>query len=388
MSTKDIARKVAIVGIGSSDYHTLYKNPDPTRTREEMAIDVMRQALDDCGLKRSDIDGLVTGGTSGYEDFGYRSGLTDVRYLADYPVAGRMCASALFSAAMAVHNGVSDYCFLFNSVAFKSLAMKFDMAGQYGGDAASTGPLYNEVYGMASPGALYALAFTRYQAMYGGTEADLGEIAVQIRNHGALNPQAIFQKTHTIEDYLKSRYIAKPLRLLDYCLVNDGCAGYIITSAERAKDLKQKPVYLASFAQRVTLRPQYVDPDFWVEACGVLKKDLFEPAGLTLKDIQSLSVYDNFSLSVLWGLEGFGFAPKGQGLQWLKNGGISLGGKLPTNTSGGMLAEAYLQGWNNIVEITKQLRGTADKRQIKDVKNILYYGLSAVPNGLIFSNEA
>ena len=168
MSTKDIARKVAIVGIGSSDYHTLYKNPDPTRTREEMAIDVMRQALDDCGLKRSDIDGLVTGGTSGYEDFGYRSGLTDVRYLADYPVAGRMCASALFSAAMAVHNGVSDYCFLFNSVAFKSLAMKFDMAGQYGGDAASTGPLYNEVYGMASPGAREKKAATVSASCLGG----------------------------------------------------------------------------------------------------------------------------------------------------------------------------------------------------------------------------
>ena len=103
------------------------------------------------------------------------------------------------------------------------------------------------------------------------------------------------------------------------------------------------------------------------------------PLGLTTKDIDSVEMYDNFSLSLLWGLEGLGFAPKGEGLQWIQNGRIELGGELPVNTSGGMLSEAYLQGWNNHAESVRQLRGQAGERQIPNCKTILYYGLSVVP---------
>ena len=183
----------------------------------------------------------------------------------------------------------------------------------------------------------------------------------------------------TIQDYLDARYIAKPLRLFDYCLVNDGAVCYILTSAERAKELKQPPVYLGGFAMRTSIREQYASEDHWYQACQDLKRDLLDPIGLTLKDIDALQVYDNFSVSVLWGLEGFGFAPRGEGLQWVQNGRIELGGEYPVNTSGGMLSEAYLRGWNGHAEMVRQLRGQAGERQIENCTTMLYWGLSVVP---------
>ncbi len=376
MSDSSISGKTAIVGIGASDFRALMARPDPTRTREELAASAVREALDDAGLTLSHIDGLITAGVPAYEPFAYRSGLRDVRFLASYPSGGRMCAVALGHAAMAVHHGLANYVVMFNSVTFRSEGQKFG-GGQQQGD------LYNAVYGMASPGAVYALAFTRYQHLYGGTEAGLGEIAVAIRNHAALNPQAILQDRHTVESYLQSRYVARPLRLLDYCLINDGAVAWIVTTTERARALRHTPVLIGGFAERATLREQYVAEDFWHEACRSLRADLLDPIGLTTSDIGSAQVYDNFSLAVLWGLEGFGFAPRGEGLPWLKGGRIALGGELPVNTSGGMLAEAYLQGWNNHAEAVRQLRWEAGPRQVPNVRTILYWCLSAVPGGTL-----
>lgn len=377
MSDRAISGKTAIVGVATSDFRALYTRPDPQRTREELAVQAVQQALDDAALKPSQIDGLVTAGVDSYEPFAYRSGLRDVRFLAHYPYGGRMCPVALGHAAMAVHHGLANYVVLFNSVAFRSQSRKF------GGSTEHIGDLYDAAYGMSSPGALYALAFTRYQHLHGGTEADLGEIAVAIRNHALLNPIAVRQDRLTIQDYLRSRYIAKPLRLLDYCLINDGAVALIVTSAERAKDLRHVPVLIASFAERASLREQYVAEDFWYAACQSLKADLLDSIGLTIEDVDSVQVYDNFSPSVLWGLEGFGFAPRGQGLQWIKGGRIALGGRYPVNTSGGMLAEAYLQGWNNLAEAVRQLRWEAGPRQVPNCRTVLYWCLSAVPGGTV-----
>ena len=243
-----------------------------------------------------------------------------------------------------------------------------------------TGLLYDSVYGMASPGAQYSLAFTRYQHLYGGTEEQLGSIAVAFRKHARLNPRAIMQQPMTIEDYLAARYIAQPLRLFDYCLVNDGAVAYVVTSAERARDLRQKPVLIGGTAGRANFREWYVDLDFWAAACASMKRDLMDPLGVGPEDIDSVQVYDNFSVSVLWGLEGFGFAPQGEGLEWIQDGRIELGGELPINTSGGMLSEAYLQGWNQHAESVRQLRGEAGPRQVPDCQRILYWGLSALPS--------
>jgi len=375
MSNAAFSGRTAIVGIATSDFKALY-GTDPERTREELATHVIRDALDDAGLEKGQVDGLITGGTVHYEPIAYRTGLTDVRFCADYPSAGRMCPMALMHAAQAVEHGLANYVVLFNSVCFRSNQVKFGMGGGWMG----SGLLYDSVYGMASPGAQYSLAFTRYQHLYGGTEEQLGAIPVAFRKHAQLNPVAIMQQPMTIDDYLAARYIAQPLRLFDYCLVNDGAVAYVVTTEERARDLKQKPVLIGGTAGRANFREWYVDLDFWGDACASMKRDLMDPLGVGLEDIDAVQVYDNFSVSVLWGLEGFGFAPKGQGLEWIQDGRIELGGELPINTSGGLLSEAYLQGWNQHAEAVRQLRGQAGPRQVPDCQRILYWGLSALPS--------
>ena len=151
MTDKALAGQTAIVGIATSDFHELYQTRDPERTREELAIHVLRDACDDAGIDVGQIDGLIVGGNQFYEPFAYRSGLTDVRFLAGYPSAGRMCTVALIHAAMAVHHGLADYVALFNSVTFRSQAQVF-------GGGPTQGDLYDSIYGMASPGAQYSLA--------------------------------------------------------------------------------------------------------------------------------------------------------------------------------------------------------------------------------------
>ena len=185
MSDASIARKTALVGIGTSDFSYLYRNLDPERTREELAVLALKEALDDAGLEKSDIDGLVVGGSPEYHSFMFRSGLQDVRYLAHYPIAGRLCPIALGQAAMAIEHGMCNYVAMFNSVNFRSAARSF------GAPSEGTGDLYDSVFGMASPGAFYSLAFTRYQQLYGGTEEELGAIAVSFRKHASINTRAV-----------------------------------------------------------------------------------------------------------------------------------------------------------------------------------------------------
>ena len=339
---------------------------------------MLREALTDAGLQLSQIDGLVTAGVRRYEPFAFRTGLTDVRYLAHYPSGGRMCTLALIHAAMAVHHGMADYVVLFNSVVFRSDGVKF-------GGGPGQGDLYDSVYGMASPGAQYSMAFSKYQHLYGGTEEQLATIPIAIRKHASLNPKAIMQEPITVQDYLDARYIAEPLRLYDYCLINDGAVCYIVTSTERARDLRQPPVLISGAAETAAFREQYVDTGFWFDSCQTLRADLLDPLGVRLQDIDSVQVYDNFSPAVLWGLEGFGFAPRGEGLKWVQGGRIELGGELPVNTSGGLMSESYLQGWNGHAEAVLQLRGQAGERQVSDCRSILYWCLSQLPNASLLT---
>jgi acetyl-CoA acetyltransferase len=383
----------AIVGVGESDYPAVYRGQ--ALTKEEYALDAMRRALDDAGLAKDMIDGLVVSGMSSYESIMFRSGLENVRFLAHYPLGGRLCPQALAHAAMAVHHGMANYVVLFNTVGFRSAGVRF------GGDLGASGKgaggpaivpridtMYDSAYGMASPGAQYALLCSRYLELSGEKEESLAAVARSTREWASMNPNAIFQEPITVDDYLASRYVARPLRLFDYCLVNDGCVAYIVTSKDRAGDLAHPPVLIGSVASRANVRPYYAAEDFWEDACRSLKADVLDRAGLGLDDIDILQVYDNFSPAVAWVLEGFGFCPRGEALQWMADGCTAPGGTLPVNTGGGMLSEAYLQGWNAHAETVRQLRGEAGARQVEGCRRVLYAALSAVPGAsLLFRDD-
>ncbi len=388
MTDRALWGRTAIIGVGESDYAAVYRG-EP-RSRMDLAIEAVRRAIDDAGISKPDIDGLVVGGLPMYDPFMYRSGLQDVRFLAHYPLAGRLCPQALAQAVLAVHHGMANYVVLFNAVNFKSGGQTF------GGDTTAhdemgmgrIGPLYDLAYGMTSPGAQYALAWSRYLHLYGGTDTDLAGVAISTRQWASKNPNATFQSPLSFEEYVDAPYIAEPLRRFDYCLVSDGCAAYVVTTTERANDSPHPPVLVGSLASRANVRPYYAAEDFWTSACASLKTDLFASADISLEDIDLLQVYDNFSPSVIWVLEGLGIVARGEALKWVQEGRCAPGGDLPVNTGGGMLSEAYLQGWNAHVEAVRQLRGEAGERQVEDCRSALYVGLSAVPGGtLLFTDR-
>jgi acetyl-CoA acetyltransferase len=386
MTDRSFADRVAIVGLGCSDFHALYRHPDPTATVYDTAVRVAAEALEDSGLAKSDLDGLAVSGfqndVSPYQQMGHRLGMQDVRYIQHFRDSARSLPSQLGHAAMAIMHGMASAVLFVYSANPKSTNFKY-------GANLDNAELYDYVYGMASPGAWYAMALSRYMDLYGGTEEELGAVAVTFREWASMNPLAVMKdRALTLEDYLETRYVTKPMRLVDYCLVNDGAVAFILTSAERARELRQPPVYITSVTQQGQLREQYASEDFWFDASGQLRKSLLGPFGLGIEHVDTLQVYDNFSPSVLWGLEGFGWAPRGEALQWIQDGRLGPGGELPTNTSGGMLSEAYMMSWNQHAEMVRQLRRQAGPRQVAECHRAMYYGLSVLPGASLLSGEA
>ena len=209
-----------------------------------------------------------------------------------------------------------------------------------------------------------------YQAKYGLGEEDLGAVAVQLRKNAMLNPNAVMQAPLSIQDYLASRYIVRPLHLFDLCLVNDGGVCLIVRRADLARGLAHAPVLVAGWGEskikgakmhhlvRDGLRPQLQDAG----------AQALEMAGVQLSDIQHFEGYDASTIHLISQLEGYGFVEPGGGLAFCKQGEMAVGGKLPVNVGGGMLSASYMHGWNHVAEITHQLRHDAGRRQIKDLE--------------------
>jgi len=224
----------------------------------------------------------------------------------------------------------------------------------------------------------------RYMHETGATSLDFANYSVVARKHAATNPNAFFYgKPITVEDHQASRMIADPLRLLDCCQESDGGVALVVTSAERARDLRQKPVLIRAAAQgspaaMVSLASFY-RPDITPrDECEAAARQLYAQARLTPKDLQVAILYDHFGPSVLASLEGYGFCAPGEAKDFIKNGNIEVGGTLPVNTHGGQLGEAYIHGMNGVAEGVRQLRGTA-ANQVSGVHNVLVTGGSGVP---------
>jgi acetyl-CoA acetyltransferase len=251
----------------------------------------------------------------------------------------------------------------------------------YGGTDAAGGNnflsyVYHAPWGFTSQGALYALQFRRYMHETGVTEADLGEVAVAQRLGASLNPNAIMRKTVTIADYLAAPYITEPLRLLDYCLINDGGVCFIITTPERARTLKKKPVVIHGIGRHdlnkgaTSLEPRLTE--FYRPAQVKAGEQAFNMAGIGPEDVSTMQVYDSFSPHIPFALEGYGYCGVGEAGKFMRESGIALGRKLPVNTSGGHLSESYMQGWNHQVEAVRQMRGECGARQVEKCRYVHY----------------
>ena len=235
----------------------------------------------------------------------------------------------------------------------------------------------NPVYGLTAPAAGAALSAQRYFALYGATSAELGAVPIAFRKHAALNPAAIMRSPLTLEDHQASRFVVEPLHLFDCCLVSDGAAVVLVTSAERARDGARTPVFIAG------MQGMRAGPDeflFATPGLGIGQQrefrytpteeqlSVYRMAGVTQKDVDALYTYDAFSPLVWFVLERFGFCGLGEAAAWTQKGRIELHGELPMNTSGGLLSEAHVSGWNSIAEIVRQLRGECGERQVRGAR--------------------
>jgi len=366
------AGATAIAGVGQTEF-----SKDSGRSELQLAAEAVKAALDDAGLAPRDVDGLVTMTVDINDELQLmRSvGIREVRWTSRTPFGGGGSKAMLQHAAAAVASGAADVVVCYRAFNERS-ATRF---GQPGPQTTQKGWNWYKPFGLDTPAKIYSLWYQRYMTTYGLTNEDFGRYTVVARKHAAANPNAWFyQRPITLEDHQASRWIVEPiLRLLDCCQESDGGVALVVTSADRAKGLRQPLVTIEAATQGhlgsagdATLF-SYYGPDLaWFEEAAYTARQLYDGTGLAPGDIDAAMIYENFSPVVFLQLEAFGFCGRGEASDFIKDGHIELGGRLPVNTHGGLLGEAYIHGLNNVIEGVRQVRGTA-VTQVKNAQRIL-----------------
>ena len=373
---RELAGRIAVAGVGTTRYGKL-----PDYDAYDLGVWALKAALEDCGLAFDDLDGLIINRIPDYQRFGEITGMNP-RYTTITPGQGRFSGICIQTAAAVIAAGMAN-----------TVALVYGNNGRSAGDAyggasdayGSGGAGLWFPYGMTSPGAFHALMMRRHMEEYGTTADQLGAIACAFRQHASLNPQAVMRTPFALEEYRAARYICEPLRLLDYCLINDGGVAMILTTTERARDLKKPPVTLRGFAQASALAGSTFPPeDYWRAPMRAVADDVYAMAGAGPQDMDALMIYDNFTPTVLFSLEGFGFCAPGESGPWVAEGRLGLGNAFPTNTSGGHLSESYMQGWALNVEAVRQVRGECDARQVQGAALVQYMTAAPVITSIIY----
>ena len=378
----NIKDKTAITGVGNSDFAPL----DPSTSPLGPLVPAFKRALDNAGLKKSDIDGvLINIGTPTGVDydqvadaFGLSINVCDQTW-----THGRQMATVLMHAAMAINAGLAKNIACVCSINWKRKGGAVGELGQGQDDREIGGSHYEHpFYGLTSPGGAFAMAVQRYFHLYGASSRDLANVAVSIRQHALLNPNAVMKKPLTVEEHQASRYITAPLHLFDYCQTIGGACVVIVTSAERAKDAPHAPIYIAGMQGMAAGREEanggrpglglhQQDGGYQVPQARDLLA--YRMAGIERSDVNAFYTYDPTTSNVWMSLERFGFCKPGEAWQFVNSGAIAPGGSLPVNTNGGLLSEAHVSGWNHVCEMVRQLRGECGERQVPNAK-VLQWG--------------
>jgi acetyl-CoA acetyltransferase len=366
------AGATAIAGIGQTEF-----SKDSGRSELQLAAEAVQAALKDAGLQPRDVDGLVTMTVDINDELQLmRSvGIREARWTSRTPFGGGGSKAMLQHAAAAVASGAADVVVCYRAFNERS-ATRF---GQPNAQVVPPGWNWYKPFGLDTPAKIYSLWYQRYMTTYGLTNEDFGRYTVVARRHAASNPNAWFYKRPiTLDDHQNSRWIVEPiLRLLDCCQESDGGVALIVTSVDRAKSLRHPLVTIEAATQGhlgsagdATLF-NYYGPDLaWFEEAEYAARQLYAGTGLKPGDIDAAMIYENFSPVVFLQLEAFGFCGRGEAKDFIKDGRIEVGGRLPVNTHGGLLGEAYIHGLNNVIEGVRQVRGTA-VNQVGKAKRIL-----------------
>jgi acetyl-CoA acetyltransferase len=389
---RNIKNKAAIVGIGISSF-----SRDSRRTELWMACETIKAALDDAGLTTEDIDGLVKQTDDASDEHAITSsmGMGNLTYFGECRW-GAAPSAIVMRAAMGVATGVANYIVVYRAVNGSSkrrMIPSMRTSGQM-----STSDLlqwtFHAPFGHMSEVGRVAMIVRRYIYEFGINSDQFGWVPMVCREHGAQNPNSMYyKKPLTIEDYRKSEMVVEPLRRLDYYEEADAAAALVITTAERAKDLRQKAVYVLGAAQSMVSETEELNSYYRRSISGLpeiaqVGKKVFSMAGVAPKDINCVQLDDSYGPFVPMQLEELGFCKRGEGTGFCNGGNrIRLGGELPLNTSGGSLGEGHLYGMNHVIEAVRQIRGTSTA-QVKDARLVLVAsGAGSPASGLILGGK-
>lgn len=364
--------QVAIVGAAESDYGRC-----PGRTELDLHAQAAERAITQAGLTKDDVDGLfsltqeqlrcpslVVGEYLGirprYEDCTHTGG-SSFEVMLEHAMAAliaKRCEVALIT-----------YGSTQLSSAGRNLGLQFAPISQFAQQ-------YEDPYGLTLVSS-YALAAQRHMYQYGTTSAQLAEIAVTMRRHAGLNPLARYRDPITVEDVLSSRLVASPLHKLDCCVVTDGGGAVVLTLADRARDTKEKPIYVLGAAHASSHLHIFDMPDLTETAAAYTGPRAMAEAGISPSDVDVLMTYDSFTITALLALEDLGFCPKGEGGRFVEDGRISLGGALPVNPDGGALSSNHpgMRGIFLIIEAVRQLRHQGGARQVAGAEIAVAHGV-------------
>jgi acetyl-CoA acetyltransferase len=362
LSDRTIRDRTAIVGVGATPYYK--RGRSAPQTLEELVGKAILAAADDAGLKVSDIDGFAYF-AGGFDTPALMEtlGIPEVRYTATLTGTGGGSAGSIGLAASAIVSGMADVVVCVGAV--QQAAIRYGaMPTSY---AATAETSFYQSAGLVGPGHMFALLARRHMHLYGTTRDHFAEVAMAIRANAVDHPDAMMRRPLTRADYFAAPMIADPHCMFDFCLETDGAVAVILTSAERAHDLRRRPAYVLACEHggvrewgRSIYWMNMPDEAFASSGNSSIARRLYDAAGVAARDIDVAQLYDHFTSQVIMQLEDYGFCGKGEGGPFVAGGAIRFdGGSIPVNTDGGQLSGGYIWGMSHVREAVAQIRGTA-----------------------------
>ncbi|WP_433411908.1 lipid-transfer protein [Microtetraspora malaysiensis] len=389
---RPLSGAAAIAGIGATEF-----SKNSGRSELRLACEAVLAAVADAGLKPSDVDGLVTftADTNSEIHVARNTGIGELTFFSRVGYGGGAACGTLQQAAMAVATGAAEVVVCYRAFNERSGERYGLGQAERPMDTSADRAAYAWMtpYGLNTPAQWVAMFARRYMHEYGATSEDFGRVAVVDRRHAAVNPAAWFYgRPITLEEHQASRWIAEPLHLLDCCQETDGGQALVVVSAERARDLPHPPAVIRAAAQGSGadqhMMTSYYRPSIsGIPEMGLVGGQLYRQSGLGPGDVDAAILYDHFTPLVLPQLEELGFCGTGEAKDFVADGHLELGGRLPFNTHGGQLGEAYLHGMNGVAEAVRLVRGTS-VNQPDDVRNVIVTAGTGVPtSGLLLGAD-
>ncbi len=391
-----LAKGICIAGVGETEQGII-----KDRGSFQLLAEVTKITLDDAGLTLADVDGMVTAFSFVEQTLMHATTFADYLgmepgYFASVAVGGATAPLMAIQAAMAIDAGLAEVVLCVrgdNTRSGISSSGMIAMAREMSHGA------YEAPYGLTTIGG-YGLLAQRYMHEHNVPQEALAAVVATQSEHAALKWNAMLRDVVTVEDVMNDRWIATPFHAMDCSLVSDGAAAFLVTTAERAKDMKQTPVYITGIGEGYS--HQYITSaksvDGVRQGLGRAGRRAMEVAGIGPQDLDVAEIYDSFSFTPLIALEGFGVCGPGEAGDWVLEGNAKLGGKLPMNTHGGLIRQAHLGAMHHIVEAALQLRGQADdtargggNHQVPGAKTAISNGsggILAATSAIVLSNEA